>query len=174
LVGAGTGHPHLRDQLTGAVVDGGPQPVATADEVPQAPNDPAGRYPTVAATSGEAVLTWSLRQPAPISQISLGAVTAVTAATAATAVTAASVGGTAGTSGASVTSVQVALRGADGSWSVVAAASGPVGSGASTPFLLIHLPPVEGRVVTAIRVTVGVDGSATIGVHDFHALGQSI
>lgn len=155
LVGPGTLHPDLVDHLATATVDGGPSAVAQPDEQPQVAGDPAGRYWTLQADGGTAVLTWSWNIPVPLSQLSLGAAGGVESTTA---------------------SIQVSARSPDGSWRVLGAAPGAVGASERTPFLLVRPPRSE--VVTALRVTVGVNGgqkpgSSTVAIHDFHALGPN-
>ncbi len=159
FVGPGTFHPDLVDHLATATAtatataDGGPSSVAQSDEQPQLPGDPAGRYWTLHADGGTAVLTWSWNSPVQLSQLSLGAAGGVESTT---------------------SSVQVSARSTDGSWRVLGAAPGAVGANERTPFLLIRPPRPE--TVTALRVTVGVNGgqnpgSSTVAIHDFHVLG---
>jgi hypothetical protein len=150
LVGPGTGNPDVADLTPSAVVDGGSQTVTAIPETKQTELDPAGHYLTLPTTNRAAVLTWSWAQPVAISQISLGA---------------------AGAGRAVTTSVTVSVRLADGTWRVVATAAGAVGSGNHTQFLLAHLP--DGTVISALRVTVTVNGTATVAVHDVHALGPT-
>jgi hypothetical protein len=159
LVGPGTGHPSLRDVASDGVVDGGSRPVVMADEAPQDPSDPAGRYPTTHAMNGVAVLTWSWKQPVVVTQLSLGAVAAL--------------------AGRPTVSVQVSVLAVDGTWRMVASSFGPVGPTAATPFLLASLP--SGDRITAARVAVAVGdtgpgtgpNTVTVGVHDFHLLGPT-
>ncbi len=156
LVGPGTGHAAWRDVVSDGVVDAAPQPVVLANETPQGPGDPAGRYPSTQATNGTAVLTWSWSQPVAVSQVSLGAAGAA--------------------SGRPTTSVQVSVRELDGTWRVVAASSGAVGP-AFVPFLIANLSP--GVRITAARIAIAApstgtpSGAVTVAVHDFHLLGPT-
>lgn len=150
LVGPGTGNPGMADLTPSAVVDGGSQPVTDEPEAGQTDSDPAGDYLTLPAAGGTAALTWSWAQPVAISQISLGA---------------------AGADATNTTSVTVSVRGVDGTWRTVTAAAGAVGSGKRTQFLLVRFPAPE--TTSAMRVTVTVRGTATVAVHDVHALGPA-
>ncbi len=146
LVGPGTGNPAIQDLTSSSTEDAGSQPITTVAETPQAPGDPGGQYSTTPAVDGTATITWTWPRPALISQLSIGAAGAA--------------GGT--------TEVVASVRGHDGNWRTIASASGPVGPGSRVPFLLEHLPP---EALTAVRVTITVDGSPTVAVHDFRALG---
>ncbi|HSS08466.1 MAG TPA: hypothetical protein VLL25_01180 [Acidimicrobiales bacterium] len=148
LIGPGTGHPLLRDLTVDAQLNTSATTVVEVPEAPQADADPAGSYPTVETTDGEATLTWSWSQPSQISQVSLGAA--------------------APTSG-SLTSVVIEARTAAGIWQTISAVAGPVGDGSARPYVLVHL--AQPLTTTAVRVT--VTGQGTIGIHDLHVLGQA-
>ena len=153
LVGPGTGHPGLVDLSASASLDGS-QPVTEVEERSQEDGDHPGQYPTLAASDGVATFTWRWAQPVPLTQVSVGAAGA------------ASPGHT--------TSVQVSMLAPDGTWKVVDTVDGAVGPGAATPFLVVPMTAAgQSELVSAVRVTVGVVGPATVAVHYFHALGAS-
>jgi hypothetical protein len=77
-------------------------------------------------------------------------------------------------SGGTTTAVEVQLRQPDGTWSMVAKASAPVGDGkGAAPYLLATFP--KGQLATAMRVVVSGTGAlGANGVQDAHALGQAL
>jgi hypothetical protein len=147
LIGPGTAHPDLVDQLVGATVSGsgGLQP---------APLPAVGRgdHPGVAYTTptrdGTATLTWSFPSSRALSQVSVGEA------------------GAAGTP----QGVALQVEAPDGRWASVAASPTAVGdeSGAR-PLLLATL--VAGTRARAVRVV--VHGSGTATALDVNALGPS-
>jgi hypothetical protein len=66
-------------------------------------------------------------------------------------------------------SVDIELRTVDGRWIRVAHASGPVGEGQRTAFLLTVLK----QPITATAMRVVITGTGTAQVHDAHSLGAA-
>jgi hypothetical protein len=148
LIGPGTGHPHLRDVAANAQLGTSAATIVETPEVPQGVYDPAGTFPAVDTTGGQASLTWTLSQPSQVSQVTLGSV--------------------APTEG-SLTGVVIEARTTAGSWQTISAVNGPVGDGSATPYVIVRFP--KPLMSTALRVT--VTGNGTIGIHDLHVLGPA-
>jgi hypothetical protein len=147
LIGPGTGHPLLHDFTANARLSTSAPTIIEMPEAPQAYFDPAGSYPAIDTTNGEASLTWTWNQPGQVSQVTLGAL----------APTDGSLGG-----------ALIEARTIGGGWETISAVVGPVGDGSATPYVLIRLS--KPLMATALRVT--VTGEGTIGIHDLHVLGQ--
>lgn len=144
LVGPGTPRPDVRDVTPTAQLTPSSPMLAMVAEEPQVDGDPAGSYPTLPADGGTAALTWSWREPQPVTQVSLSRAEAEHA----------------------TGSVVVDLLGADGVWRDVARSAGAVGEEAPTAYLLARFDqPV---MATAARVTVA--GQGVVAVHDLHVL----
>jgi hypothetical protein len=146
LIGAGTGHPALRDQL-GASAPRSAMPVTLSAEPPLVDGDATGSSFATATVGGGATFTWPLGpagRGAPVTQISVSA---------------------AATSGATA-SVDLEVQDPTGDWRRVLAAPGPVGAGRQTRYLLAPFPhPI---MAMAVRVTVRGQGRAE--VHDVRVL----
>jgi hypothetical protein len=148
LVGPGTGNPLLRDVTASAQLSTSAATIIETPEIPQAAYDPAGTFPAIDTTGGQASLTWTLSQPSQVSQVTVGAV--------------------APTDG-SLTGVVIESRTIDGKWQTISAVNGAVGDGSATPYVLVRFP--KPFMSTALRVT--VTGNGTIGIHDLHVLGPA-
>jgi hypothetical protein len=148
LIGPGTGHPLLRDVTANAQLSTSAATIIEMPEVPQAAYDPAGTFPAVDTTGGQASLTWTLSQPSQVSQVTVGAA--------------------APTEG-SLTGVVIESRTIAGSWQTISAVNGPVGDGTAMPYVIVRFP--KPLMSTALRVT--VTGNGTIGIHDLRVLGPA-
>jgi hypothetical protein len=148
LIGPGTGNPLLRDVTASAQLSTSAATIIEMPEIPQAAYDPAGTFPAIDTTDGQASLTWTLRQPSQVSQITLGA---------------------AAPTDGSLTGVVIESRTIDGTWQTISAVSGSVGDGSATPYVLVRFP--KPLMSTALRVS--VTGNGTIGIHDLHVLGPA-
>jgi hypothetical protein len=147
LIGPGTAHPDLVDQLVGATVSG-------SGGVRAVPLPPVGRgdHPGVAYTTptqdGRATLTWSFPGARPLSQVSVGEA------------------GAAGTQ----RGVALQVEAPDGRWASVASSPTAVGDRSGDGALLLATL-VPGTRARAIRVVVYGSGTAT--ALDVSALGET-
>jgi hypothetical protein len=145
LIGPGTAHPDLVDQLVGATVSG-------SDGLRTVPLPVVGRgdHPGVADSTptrdGTATLTWSFPRPRALSQVSVGE---------------AGAGGT-------PQGVELQVEAPDGRWASVASSPTAVGDQrGAAPVLVATL--VSGTRARAVRVV--VHGSGTATALDVSALG---
>ncbi|MHB1533818.1 MAG: hypothetical protein ACYC1D_04240 [Acidimicrobiales bacterium] len=145
LIGPGTGHPDLQDNVADAAVTGS-GPLTMIDQRAIHWRDVRNAARTTPAVGGQGVFEWNWGSPRPVTQVSVGEAAAVAGAT-------------------GVVKAQLLEPGRG--WVTVASHAGGVGDQAGAgPYLLAAMAPTQ---ASALRVI--VSGNGFVGVQDVHALG---